>query len=126
MKRYLALAALTGTLAIGSACTGVAAASGPHTVTYKVEGTATSTDITFSNPDGGTSQASDKAVPLGNRTTGTEGITGTFKSGSFLYISAQNGDSSGSITCIIEVDGVVMKTTTSSGGYTIATCSGRL
>lgn len=127
MKRFLALAALAGTLAVGAGCTGIAAAGGgTHTVTYKVEGSATGTDITFSTPDGGTSQASGKAVPLANHTTGTEGISGPFHSGAFLYISAQNTGESGDITCIIEVDGVAVKTSTSSGGFTIATCSGRL
>lgn len=100
--------------------------SSSHTVTYKVEGTASSADLTMSTANGGTSQASDKAVPLRNATTGVEGISFSATRGAFLYISAQNGGESGTITCIIEVDGVEVVRNTSSGGYTIATCSDSL
>lgn len=98
-----------------------------HTVTYRVEGSASVADITYENAFGDTSQESDIDVPLTRERDGGQGlILNDMEKGDFLYISAQNGDDSGSITCIIEVDGVVVKTNTSRGGYTIATCSGRL
>lgn len=100
--------------------------SSMHTVTYKVEGSASGADLTMSTANGGTSQASGKAVPLRNVTTGEEGISFTARRGTFLYLSAQNIGESGTITCIIEVDGVPLVRNTSSGAYTIATCDSRL
>lgn len=91
-------------------------------VLYEVEGTASSVSITIEAP-GGTQQGADKAVPLTTQ-TGKRGLTFFFEPGSFVYISAQNQDSSGSVTCRITVDGVVIAENTSSGGYTIATCKG--
>lgn len=92
-------------------------------VLYEVEGTATGTTITFTTPDGGTSQAADKAVPL-TRSDGTRGIQGDFPKGAFVYLSAQNMGASGDITCRITVEGRVVSENTASGGYTIATCQG--
>lgn len=117
----------TGSLSSRSVATG-------HTVTYKVEGTTNMASITYSNSQGDTSQQSDIDVPIRRKDTSTwsqsDGGYGIrlngMESGDFLYISAQNSKDSGSITCIIEVDGIVVKTNTSRGGYTIATCSGRL
>jgi hypothetical protein len=98
-----------------------------HEVRYKVGGTARTADITISNGSGDSSQQSDIKVPLRNQHDGTEGIIlSDVPEGTFLYISAQNQGSSGTITCAIEVDGIPVKTNQSSGGYTIATCSGRL
>lgn len=90
-----------------------------YTVTYKVTGTAGAVDLTMSDEDGDTSQQSKVAVP----------VTRTLRNmheGDFLYISAQNQGESGSVICSIEVDGVPVKTATSSGAYVISTCSGRL
>lgn len=92
-------------------------------VLYEVEGTATGTDVTLESPTG-TSQLTGKAVPLGNRSAGTRGIHYTMPRGHFVYLSAQNTDDTGSITCKITVDGVLVASNTSSGGYAIASCSG--
>lgn len=98
-----------------------------HTVTYKVEGTTKQASITYENANGDTSQQSDIDVPLTRKIDHTEGLVlSGMKKGAFLYISAQNSEEYGSVTCIIEVDGVRVKENTSRGGYTIATCSGRL
>lgn len=98
-----------------------------HTVTYLVDGTTTLADITYENAFGDTSQQSDIKVPLTREGDGGKGLVlNNVRDGAFLYISAQNGKGYGSITCSIEVDGVVVKTNTSRGAYTIATCSGRL
>lgn len=98
-----------------------------QTVTYKVEGTTKMASITYENAGGDTSQQSDIDVPLTRKVDGGQGIVlqGMHR-GDFLYISAQNSKEYGSVTCIIEVDGVVVEQNTSHGGYTIATCSGRL
>ena len=87
-------------------------------VKYEVTGTATTVDITMENSSGGTSQFSDVAVPWSTYFTS--------KSGAFVYISAQNQASSGSVTVRIYKDGIVFKESTSSGAYVIATASGSL
>lgn len=116
------------------AMVGLAATGGPnlvaptsHTVVYKVGGTASQADITYRNSTGDTSQQDNIDVPLTRKSDGGQGlILENMHRGDFLYISAQNQDRYGSITCSIEVDGVVVKTNTSHGAFTIATCSGRL
>lgn len=95
-----------------------------HTVVYKVEGTASSTDVTYSTPGGGTAQQNDLDVPITRKSDGHPGITFTFHDGEFLYMSAQNGGESGNITCVIEEDGVELARNTSSGAYAIVTCNG--
>lgn len=92
-------------------------------VLYEVEGTATGTDITLESGTG-TTQLTGKAVPLANKTTGKRGITATMSRGAFAYISAQNTGKTGTITCKITVDGVLISTNTSSGSYAIASCKG--
>lgn len=93
-------------------------------VLYEVEGTATGTDITLESGTG-TMQLTGKAVPLANKTTGKRGLTATMSRGAFAYISAQNTGKSGTITCKITVDGVLISTNTSSGSYAIASCKGK-
>lgn len=92
-------------------------------VLYEVEGTASGTNITLQSATG-TVQANDKAVPLASKATGKRGMTYTMPRGHFVYLSAQNTGSSGSITCRITVDGTAVSTNTSSGGYAIASCNG--
>jgi hypothetical protein len=90
-------------------------------VLYEVEGTAVSATITAQMPTG-TSQGTGKTLPL--MTTSGRGLTNTFRRGAFVYISAQNEDEFGDITCRITVDGVVISENAASGGYAIATCQG--
>jgi hypothetical protein len=52
------------------------------------------------------------------------GISFDMNSGDFVYLSIQNGTDSGSVTCIVEVDGIQILTNTSQGAYSIADCSG--
>jgi hypothetical protein len=97
-----------------------------HTVTYIVEGTTKQASITYRNAYGDTSQQSDIDVPL-TLVDGGRGIQMSgMERGDFLYISAQNSEKYGTVSCAIEVDGVRVKQNVSRGGYTIATCSGRL
>ncbi len=100
----------------------IAEAMAPVDVEYEVEGSATSVNITMETPSG-TSQGSDKAVPL--RTDAGNGITLSFSRGSFVYISAQNQGESGTVTCRITVDGKIISENTSSGAYSIASCDGQ-
>jgi hypothetical protein len=80
-------------------------------------GTAYSASLTYQNADGGTEQK-DARLPWEWSFAAV--------SGQFVYISGQNAASSGSVTCAILLDHVVVKTSTSDGAYTIASCSGKL
>jgi hypothetical protein len=46
--------------------------------------------------------------------------------GQFLYISAQNNNSSGTVKVRIDVDGKTFKSGSSTGAYVIATATGSL
>ena len=85
-------------------------------VEYKVTGSATSVSVTLSNASENTEQYSNKSLPYS--------YTFDSISGNFLYISAQNQGSSGSVTSTIYVNGGVFQTATSSGEYVIASASG--
>jgi len=102
----------------------IAVASATRMVLYEVEGTAKGVDMTLQTPSG-TSQRNGKAVPVTNKASGRPGILFEMQAGSFLYIAAQNNGASGTISCRITVDGVVVAENFSSGGYAIATCQGR-
>lgn len=95
-----------------------------RTVTYEVTGTAEGADLT-TGINGKISQHRGKAVPLCTP-SGTCGINFTVSVGDFVQLSAQNTGSSGTIVCVIKVDGIVVDRNASSGGYTIAGCSARV
>ena len=84
-------------------------------VIYKVSGSGGQASVTYQNAGGGTEQA-EVALPWSQ--------TITAPSGGFVYISAQNKGAYGSVTCEIDLDGKVYKTSISTGEYGIATCSG--
>ncbi|WP_104081362.1 DUF2510 domain-containing protein [Cryobacterium sp. Y11] len=88
--------------------------------TYFVEGTATSASITASRVSG--TEQNTVMIPMRN-SDGELGLAHTSEPGASLYIAAQNRGETGAVTCRIELDGVVVSENTSSGGYTIATCS---
>lgn len=89
-------------------------------VSYEVSGIFTnSADLTYRNSSGGTEQ---KTVTLPH-TIPTIGPY-IFSPGDFLYISAQNRASSGTITVTIKLNGATFKQSTSSGAFAIATASG--
>jgi hypothetical protein len=114
-------------------CSGVPAsvpvtpAASPPQVVFFAEGTGTKAGaVTMRSESGGTIQK-DVALPLHNATTGVLGLASDrFRRGDSLYLSLQNSEGSGSVTCRIEVDGAVVDTATSSGAYKIATCVGRV
>lgn len=88
-------------------------------IKYEVTGSAKSVDITMHWGDGNTYQYSNVGVPCAYeaKSWGNE---------SFVYISAQNNGSTGSVTCNIYHRDKLFKTATSSGAYVIATASGSI
>jgi len=87
-------------------------------IEYRVTGSTNKVDITYTNKDGGTSQANGVSIPWS--------YSFTSSSGKFVYVSAQNKNESGSITVTIYKDGSVFKSSKSSGEYCIAGASGTL
>jgi hypothetical protein len=83
---------------------------------YEVSGTSGNYSVTIQNADDNTQQWSE----VGNGWWYSWDQTGT----RWLYISAQNNNSSGSVTVKIIKEGEVISENTSFGGYTIATVSG--
>lgn len=96
-----------------------------HTVVYEADGVGTAEgSITLEAPTG--TQQVKAALPLRTK-AGATGLTYPgFKSGAFVYLSVQNQSASGSVTCRILVDGTPISENTSSGGYVIASCQGRV
>jgi crotonobetainyl-CoA:carnitine CoA-transferase CaiB-like acyl-CoA transferase len=96
--------------------TGGGAGSGAHSIRYEVTGSASSVSVTYQNEQGGTSQQAAVPIPFS--------YSFTANAGAFLYISAQNQGADGAETCTIYIDGVAVKSGTSSGAYTICQASG--
>lgn len=90
-----------------------------YSIVYSVSGTGAcvNASLTYENSSGGTSQISAAQLPWTSSFT----VTDTHQ---FLYISAQNNFSTGSITTSISINGVVKSTSTSTGAYVISTSSG--
>lgn len=84
-----------------------------HNVVLRVGGSASSAFITYNNAQGGTEQV-EVYLPWEKEFTVKESV--------FLYVSAQNQDAYGDISCEIIVDGKTIKNSSSSGGYVIAMC----
>jgi hypothetical protein len=94
------------------------------TVYYTVTGSTDQASITYQSPSG-TQQASDIDVPLSTK-AGKDHLEMTFQAGDFVYLSAQNSNEHGSVTCKITTDdGDVISENTSTGAFVIATCEGR-
>lgn len=124
MVRTLALACIMLALA---GCAQAEAAK-THTVIYNAEGDGArgirTGSITLQSPTGTQQAAVNLPLTSKNGSTGLK-VDG-FKTGDFVYLSVQNKDASGSVTCHITVDGYVVAENTSVGGYTIATCKGQV
>jgi hypothetical protein len=86
-----------------------------RTVSYYVTGTASSASLTYQNAQGGTEQRT-VTLPWHIDFLATPDM--------FLYLSAQNQDDSGTIECAILSGSATIQRASSSGGYTIASCSG--
>lgn len=97
---------------------GGAGAASTYTVTYRALGDGTfDGDLTYTNAEGGTEQQD-----AGLRWEKTY----TMRPGAFVYLSVQNKNDRGAVTCEIQVNGKVVKTSRSEGAYKIASCSGKL
>lgn len=94
-------------------------APGNYSIEYIVSGTGACTraDLTYYNSSEGISQQSDATLPWSYKFTVSD-------KHQFLYISAQNDFSSGSVTTTIKINGTVEATSTSTGAYVISTSSG--
>jgi hypothetical protein len=104
---------------VGTAAHEVATqASATHTITYSItgNGTADVTYDTFNGSNNGTAQDNNVALPWSK----TETSTG-FLSVYTLEGQLQSGDS---ITCTITLDGKQIAHSTSSGAFSVASCSG--
>jgi hypothetical protein len=88
-----------------------------YALTYRVHGSGSFVSLTYEGA-GGTEQIGNAQIPWSKSFPA--------KSGQFAYVAAQNVLDHGSVTCEILVDNVVVKTATSEGAYTIASCSGKL
>ena len=93
-------------------------------VTYRVTGTTKKASLTYNNAQNGTDQTD--VERFGTNSLNSQPWTKTFtlRAGAFAYLAAQNGQSSGSITAEILINGRLLKSSTSKGQYVIASCSG--
>ena len=91
-------------------------------VLYEVEGTTDYADVTMETPTGMSQISPD--VPMVRESDGRAGLEMEFSSGAYVYLSAQNNRSHGTVSCRITVDGVVVSENSATGGYAIATCKG--
>jgi hypothetical protein len=85
-------------------------------VDYLVTGTATRASMTYATSNGGTAQQADRPLPWAFDTV--------LNQGDFVYISAQNGGTTGCVTVEIRVRNTSYRTTQSCGAFVIATASG--
>jgi hypothetical protein len=92
-------------------------------VQYRLWGSATGADLTWSTGGSQLTQATGKAVPVMGK-NGRQGIVFQAPVGASLYFSAQNTGAAGDLTCEILVDGRSVARNTSSGGYSIVECVG--
>lgn len=83
---------------------------------YRISGSAATADLTYQNSMGTTSQRQNTALPAS--------LSFPVFNGGYVYISAQNGASTGTITVSIYRRGQLFSTNTASGSYAIATASG--
>lgn len=91
-----------------------------YSVSYEATCTTGTADLTIENDTGGTSQFADEPTPW------TYVFSKKKPPGTFVYVSAQNNQDSGTVTVTIYRDGVVFKTSTSTGAYVIASAYGSL
>jgi hypothetical protein len=114
MKKVMAFFGLFLTLFLTSCEKDILA---PTEYYYEVTGTSGRYSVTLEGAPKGTAQYSN--VGNGWKYTWTGG------NGRWLYISAQNQNSTGSVTVKIVKNGKVVASQTSNGGYVIATVDGK-
>jgi hypothetical protein len=121
MALALFVVILVAETAPGPAARSVGAAV-PVDVTYEVFGTATSAAVDVQRPTG--TQQVTATLPLMDK-SGVQGLTMTFAPGSLVYVSAQNQGDSGTVTCRITVNGVLLDEKTATKARSFATCTGK-
>ena len=87
-------------------------------VEYEVTGSAYSVDVTYENSGGTTSREYGVGVPWSYRFSADPG--------DYVYISAQNTGTYGTVTVAIYLDGEIYEAETSEGAYCVATAGGTL
>jgi hypothetical protein len=87
---------------------------GQHTIIYRVEGAAGSADVTYARADG---QSVQKTVSL------PWAVQFKAYQGAFLSVMAVGSQDAGSVSCVIEGDGLVLAKDTSSAGLAMAICT---
>ncbi|MGM0628025.1 MAG: MmpS family transport accessory protein [Candidatus Fermentibacterota bacterium] len=87
-------------------------------VEYEVTGSAYSVDVTYENSGGSTSREYGVGVPWSYRFSADPG--------DYVYISAQNTGTYGTVTVAIYIDGEIYEAETSERAYCTATASGML
>jgi len=87
-------------------------------VEYEVCGSAYTVDVTYENSAGTTSREYGVGVPWS--------YSFSADPGDYVYISAQNTGSYGSVTVAIWVDGEIYEAETSESAYCVATARGTL
>jgi len=86
-------------------------------ITYEIGGTTSSASLTMESASGNTEQIDPVRVPWSKS-------MGSLDCGAFVYLSAQNNNDTGSITCKIKAWSLTIEEASSSGAYVIASCSG--
>lgn len=109
-------AAAATTTATGPAAPAAPAAPTTQHVVYRVTGTAATADVTVWSPSG-LSQPGDVPLPY---ETAVDVPSARY---ALIAMGAQVGAGGGSVTCEVEVDGVVAASNTASGAYALATCN---
>lgn len=92
-----------------------------HHVVYAVTGNGRSSGLIDFVVPGGQRQVNGTALPWSY----AQDVTAKGP-GASVFVSAQNGAASGSISCEIDVDGKTAVSNTSSGAYAVVTCSAPL
>ncbi len=91
--------------------------SSSHAVVYSVSGSAASASVDYVKDDNLGQAQQDITLPWSTTVDMGAGLIGA-------SLEVQNKGATGSVTCKITENGKVVSTTTSSGAYVIATCSG--
>jgi hypothetical protein len=92
----------------------VATPTGEYRVTFEITGSAERVELTLEG--GEETEQGEYQIPFSQEVS--------VDSGDFVYISAQNLGTTGTVTCTIYVDGELLATTTAQGSYVVVSCSG--
>jgi hypothetical protein len=94
-----------------------ASSASAHTVVFAAQTSdGSQMDVTY-ELGSDQSQANGSASPWSKTTTSTDDVTMA------SVVAQSQGDSGGTVSCTITVDGKVVKTNNSSGSYAVVTCT---